>query len=156
MSITNRALLSNMALLRKLLSSSSGQCLPSKDFALYSVELGVYFWNNANISNSSMPTFIIFRSGKVHQTLRGADPRGLTSAVESAVKIAATMKQNYSYGSVGHTLGGSARPSQSLQQPLMWRWNIKAWLTAIYTFLGLYFISLFSVSETPIFARRCL
>lgn len=94
-----------------------------------------------------MPTFIIFRSGKVLQTLRGADPRGLTSAVESAVRLAATMKQNYSYSSVGHTLGGpSAQPRQSLQQPWTWKWDIKGWYSAIITFLGLYFISLFSVS----------
>lgn len=93
-----------------------------------------------------MPTFLVFRSGKVIQTLRGADPRGLTSAVENAVKLAATMKQTYSYSSTGHTLGGpSVRPRQSLQQPWTWTWNVKGWFNAIVTFLGLYFISLFSV-----------
>jgi hypothetical protein len=110
--------------------------------------------NNANVSYSRMPTFIIFRSGKVLQTLRGADPRGLTSAVESAVRLAATMKQNYSYSSAGHTLGGpSAQPHRSLQQPWAWSWNIKGWFSAIVTFLGLYFVSLFSVSQIPVLTR---
>ena len=31
-----------------------------------------------------MPTFLIFRSGTLINTIRGADPRGLTTAIESA------------------------------------------------------------------------
>src|ERR1700722_13202855 len=90
-----------------------------------------------------MPTFLIFRSGSVTQTLRGADPRALTSAVENAVKLAAAAKPTYK--SVGRTLGGpSARPSQSLRRP--WAWDLKALYKAIVNFLGLYFVSLISVS----------
>jgi hypothetical protein len=90
-----------------------------------------------------MPTFLIFRSGSVIQTLRGADPRGLTTAVENAVKLAGATKSAYS--TPGHTLGGpSARPAQSLRMPLSW--SLNGFLNALITFFGLYFISLFSVS----------
>jgi thioredoxin 1 len=92
---------------------------------------------------SAMPTFLIFRSGSVVQTLRGADPRGLTTAVENAVKLAGAAKSAYS--TPGRTLGGpSGRPSQSLWWPLSW--NINGFLNPLITFFGLYFISLFSVS----------
>jgi thioredoxin 1 len=93
----------------------------------------------------SMPTFIVFRSGSVIQTLRGADPRALTSAVENAVKFAGPAKPTFS--TVGHTLGGpSARPRPSMQQPWAWKFNLWGFLMAIYNFIGLYLISLFSVS----------
>lgn len=95
-----------------------------------------------------MPTFLIFRSGSVIQTIRGADPRGLTSAIENAVKLAAAAKPTYSYSSTGHTLGGPSIKTSVRT----WRWNIMAVLKAIYTFLGLYFISLFSVSNHGNFA----
>jgi hypothetical protein len=86
-----------------------------------------------------MPTFLIFRSGSVIETIQGADPRKLTSAVENAVKLAGAAKPVYS--SVGRTLGGTAPPGrQSLSRPL----NIKGFVDAIITFFGLYFYSLFS------------
>ena len=86
-----------------------------------------------------MPTFLIFRSGSVIDTIQGADPRKLTSAVENAVKLAGAAKPVYS--SVGRTLGGtSPREGQSLARPL----NIKGFVDAIIAFFGLYFYSLFS------------
>ena len=84
-----------------------------------------------------MPTFKIFRSGSVIETIQGADTRKLTSAIENAVKLAGAAKPAYS--SVGRTLGGTPT-GRSLSRP----WNVKSFLDAITGFLGLYLISLFS------------
>lgn len=90
-----------------------------------------------------MPTFLIFRSGTVINTIRGADRGALTSAIENAVKLAGPAKPSYS--SPGHVLGGpSARPRQSLSRP--WLWDLNKLMTTIINFIGLYLASLFSVS----------
>lgn len=81
---------------------------------------------------------MIFRSGAVIQTIRGADPRKLTSAVENAVKLAGAAKPVYS--SVGRTLGGTPARGQSLSRPV----NYKGFMDAVIAFLGLYLVSLFS------------
>merc|ERR1712093_56638 len=71
----------------------------------------------------AMPTFMIFRSGSTINTIRGADVRGLTNAIEAAVKMA-----------------GAPAPRASLSRGF----NFKGIIDAIIGFLGLYFISLFS------------
>lgn len=87
-----------------------------------------------------MPTFLIFRSGSVIQTIQGADQQGLTSAVENAVKLAGPAQPTFS--SAGRTLGGSgATPRTSLARPF----NFKSYVDAVIMFFGLYFISLFSL-----------
>ncbi|KAG0650460.1 Thioredoxin [Hyphodiscus hymeniophilus] len=86
----------------------------------------------------SMPTFLIFRSGSVIETIQGADPRKLTSAIENAVKLAGAAAPSYS--TPGRTLGGTAARGQSLQRPF----NFKGFVDAIIAFLGLYIYSLFS------------
>jgi thioredoxin 1 len=87
----------------------------------------------------SMPTFLIFRSGTVINTIKGADVRGLTTAIESAVKLAGAAAPSYS--SAGRTLGGTApRGGQSLRRP----YNFKGLIDSIIAFIGLYFYSLFS------------
>jgi thioredoxin 1 len=88
-----------------------------------------------------MPTFLIFPSGTIIETIRGADQRKLTSAVENAVKLAAAPAPTV-YSTPGRTLGGTAPRGQSLQRP----WNIKGFVDAIITFLGLYLYSLFSLN----------
>ncbi len=85
-----------------------------------------------------MPTFKIFRSGSVIETIQGADVRGLTAAVEKAVKLAGTAAAPV-YSSAGRTLGGA--PRTSTHKPF----NFKGIIDTIITFLGLYFISLFSL-----------
>ncbi len=82
---------------------------------------------------------MIFRNGSVMNTIRGADAGGLTSAIESAVKFAGPAKPVYS--SVGRTLGGTAPRGTSLSQP----YNFKKYFQAIVAFLGLYFVTLFSL-----------
>jgi len=82
-----------------------------------------------------MPTFLIFRSGSVIETIQGADQRKLTTAIENAVKLAGPAKPVYS--SVGHTLGGKTGSSKPT--------NFKGFLDALISFFGLYFWSLFSL-----------
>lgn len=81
---------------------------------------------------------MIFKSGSVINTIRGADPRGLTTAIESAVKLASSAGPSYS--SVGRTLGGTPARGTSVSRPF----NFKRLIDSIIAFLGLYFISLFS------------
>jgi thioredoxin 1 len=90
----------------------------------------------------SMPTFMIFRGGKPINTIKGADPRALTSAVEAAVKSAPASKPLYS--TPGRTLGGPGiKPAQSLNRPASA--SLQEFFSAIIAFFGLYFVTLFSV-----------
>lgn len=82
---------------------------------------------------------MIFRNGTTIETIRGADPRKLTSAVENAVQLAGIPKPSYS--TPGRTLGGTPSRGQSLSRPL----DIKGFFDAIIAFFGLYFYSLFSL-----------
>lgn len=90
---------------------------------------------HANIISTSMPTFLIFRSGSVIDTIQGADQNKLTSAIEKAIKLAGPAKPVYS--SVGHTLGGKTGSSKPI--------NFKGFLDAVVAFFGLYLWSLFSL-----------
>ncbi|KAH8802769.1 thioredoxin-like protein [Xylogone sp. PMI_703] len=89
---------------------------------------------------TAMPTFMIFRSGSVIETIRGADARKLTDAIESAVKSAGPATSVYS--SAGRTLGGTPVSSQSASQP--WKLSTDGLMGTIITFLGLYIVSLLS------------
>lgn len=90
----------------------------------------------------SMPTFMIFRNSTVIETIRGADPRKLSQAVENAVRNAGPAKPAYS--SVGRTLGGTGpAKGTGLSRP----WNVQGFFQAIINFIGLYLVSLFSVSS---------
>ncbi len=88
-----------------------------------------------------MPTFLIFRSGSVIKTIRGANVPELTSAIESAVKFAGAAKPVYS--SAGRTLGGSNPRGTGLSRPYSYTW--KKYFDAIIAFLGLYIVTLFSL-----------
>jgi thioredoxin 1 len=88
-----------------------------------------------------MPTFLIFRSGSVIKTIRGANVSELTSSIESAIKFAGPAKPVYS--SVGRTLGGSAARGTGLSRP--YSYTFKKYFDGIIAFLGLYFVTLFSL-----------
>jgi thioredoxin 1 len=88
-----------------------------------------------------MPTFLIFRSGSVIETIQGADPRKLTSAIENAVKLAGAPAPSYS--TPGRTLGGTA-PRGRGQSLSRGPFDFKGLLDAVVAFLGLYLYSLFS------------
>jgi hypothetical protein len=93
-----------------------------------------------------MPTFLILKNGAVVNTLRGADPGALRSAVLSAAADAAKSapKASASFASKGHTLGTGTSPAAAKTAtvgPLM-NGGFLAW---IIRFLALYFTTLFSL-----------
>ncbi|KAK5656369.1 hypothetical protein OQA88_4749 [Cercophora sp. LCS_1] len=98
----------------------------------------------------AMPTFLVLHNGSVIETIQGANPQALTAAVEKAVKIAGPGGGGgSSFGSPGHRLGGTPVSGgrtvggSSVSRPF--RWDLSSIINAIYTFLGLYFNSLFSL-----------
>lgn len=82
---------------------------------------------------------MIFKNGAVINTIKGADPRGLTNAVEAAVKLSGPAAPAYS--TAGRTLGGAPKAGTSMTRP----YNYKGLIDGIISFLGLYSISLFSL-----------
>jgi thioredoxin 1 len=88
-----------------------------------------------------MPTFIIFKSGVVVDTVKGADPRGLASAIDKAVKNAKATKTAFVYSTPGHTLGGGTPRTNLSRGPV----NFKRIIDTIVAFFGLYFYSLFAL-----------
>jgi thioredoxin 1 len=97
----------------------------------------------ANVYNS-MPTFLIFRTASIHTTLKGADARGLTTAIETCIKsLPAGASGKSLYATPGRTLGGSPSPRTSLNRPFSK--TLEDWFNAIIAFMGLYVISLFSL-----------
>lgn len=65
-----------------------------------------------------MPTFLIFKSGSVVDTIRGANPPALTAAVRKAAADAAKTpaKSAAVFQSKGYTLGGADTPSKPVAQ----------------------------------------
>lgn len=86
----------------------------------------------------SMPTFLIFRSGSVIETIQGADVRKLTTAIENAVKLAGPAKPVFN--DAGRTLGGSSSTSTTMAR----NFSFDRLLHDIIAFFGLYLYSLFS------------
>ncbi|KAI0530262.1 thioredoxin-like protein [Xylaria digitata] len=105
---------------------------------------------------SAMPTFLIFKSGSVIETIRGANPPSLTAAVEKAVKLAGTAAPGASFSMPGRTLGGSSGGGGSGATPVRRSGNHtsngRSWgsfspfnfINSLLTFLGLYIVSLLS------------
>ncbi|KAI1379877.1 thioredoxin [Hypoxylon crocopeplum] len=97
----------------------------------------------------AMPTFLIFKNGSVIETIQGANPSALTSAVEKAVKLAGTSAPGASFKTPGRTLGAgssgtSARRSGQTLGGRPWKFSPFHFFNALLTFFGLYFVSLFS------------
>jgi thiol-disulfide isomerase/thioredoxin len=103
----------------------------------------------------AMPTFLIFNNGSVINTIQGANPPALTSAVEKAVKLAGAGPATGGalFGTPGQKLGGDpiAAPAgrATVSRPL--RWDLNNLMKTLITFLGLYFVSLISVRFTLIY-----
>lgn len=124
-----------------------------------------------------MPTFLVLKGTKTIETVRGANPAALRSAILSAAADAARgpAKQSASFSGKGQTLGaegGSSRAATS-SMPSLPNVNVGQLLTApaafaqgrglpqlIVRFLGLYFSTLFSfdpmrsAEESPFSVRR--
>ena len=95
----------------------------------------------------AMPTFLILHNGNPVRTIQGANPPALTAAVEEAVKLAGP-GSGPAFGSHGHRLGGTAVGSTGRTISLPSRWSLGGFISALITFFGLYFVSLFSVSSS--------
>ncbi|KAI1110673.1 thioredoxin-like protein [Nemania sp. NC0429] len=107
---------------------------------------------------SAMPTFLIFKSGSVIETIRGANPPALTAAVEKAVKLAGSAAPGASFAIPGRTLGGTGGNGSSSSSATPARRGAnntlggRSWasftpfsiMNTLLTFFGLYFASLFS------------
>lgn len=109
---------------------------------------------------SAMPTFLILKSGSVVETVRGANPTALRTAILSAAASAARgpARSSASFSGTGKMLGSGgtgASAGRSVQAPSM---DFGALLAspasfsqgrglphAVVRFLGLYFTSLFSL-----------
>ncbi|OTB08300.1 hypothetical protein M426DRAFT_181827 [Hypoxylon sp. CI-4A] len=98
----------------------------------------------------AMPTFLIFKSGSVIETIQGANPPALTAAVDKAVKLAGTSAPGASFSTPGRTLGAgssSTAPARRSGQAFGGRPSTFSpfhFFNALITFFGLYFTSLFS------------
>lgn len=120
---------------------------------------------------SAMPTFLIFKSGAVIETIRGANPPALTAAVEKAIKLAGTAAPGASFANPGRTLGAggsngsNSSSSSSSATPARrggsntlggrsWTSSLSPFniINTLLTFFGLYFVSLFSVCLCPVLA----
>jgi hypothetical protein len=115
---------------------------------------------------SAMPTFIIFHHGEAIKTLRGANPPDLRAEVSRALALSERggARPGGSFLGEGQRLGGSgvrptaagvrrgvaggqesASSASSSAAPLSERFDVAGFFRAIYTFIGLYFWTLFSV-----------
>ncbi|KAI6251414.1 Thioredoxin [Erysiphe necator] len=87
----------------------------------------------------ALPSFIIFRSGSIANTIRGADQSTLRTAIESVIRLAGL--EGLSYTSEGRTLGSTKSPSTQLSKPF----DLKQLINTFLSFFGLYFVTLFSL-----------
>ncbi|CAK7201620.1 hypothetical protein SEUCBS139899_004328 [Sporothrix eucalyptigena] len=99
----------------------------------------------------AMPTFVILKNGSVIDTIQGANPPALTSAVEKAVKLAGA---GSTFSTPGRTLGtdapptvggGSSRPGRGPVQGGRTWFDPRRIINWLITFVGLYLTSLFSL-----------
>jgi thiol-disulfide isomerase/thioredoxin len=98
----------------------------------------------------AMPTFLVLRSGSVIDTIQGANPTALSSAVEKAVKFAGVggAGGGATFSGSGQRLGGSGVGRASVARPAA-QWDMKAFVEGLIAFFGLYFYSLLSVGVSP-------
>lgn len=104
--------------------------------------------NQSTIAQSNavaaMPTFKIFHNGSCVDTIKGANPPALAEAILKAVKLADGPGGGGGnvFKTPGRTLG-SVAPARSRGSGLSF--NPKKIIGFLYTFVGLYLVSLFSV-----------
>lgn len=102
---------------------------------------------------SAMPTFIIFHAGKAIETIRGANPPALASAISKAVNLPAKPGHGagHAFQTPGRTLGGEGvgggsastvvRPSAASSVGF----SLRSVLQHVVTVVGLYVVSLIAV-----------
>lgn len=93
---------------------------------------------------TAMPTFKVFHQGTCIETLKGANPSALTAAVMKGKSLAgnAAVGSGDVFKTPGRTLAGAAKPRGSGRP---FSWYINAFVQTVITFVGLYFISFFTV-----------
>ncbi|KAH0607444.1 uncharacterized protein H6S33_002478 [Morchella sextelata] len=103
----------------------------------------------------AMPTFLIFKNRQEVARVQGADVRGLTTAVEKYAAEAKSAAATFATSGKGYTLGSSSA-SAAAKKPAYVRdgqvvagvpvgAQMRGWVNAAVVFLGLYFMSLFSL-----------
>jgi hypothetical protein len=96
----------------------------------------------------AMPTFLVLRNGTVTETIQGANPNALITAVEKAVKLAGPAGGT-TFATPGKRLGGSGVGPGAARGRTVGRpgagFDLKGFVEAVIAFVGLYFWSLFSV-----------
>lgn len=101
--------------------------------------------NQSSISRthgvSAMPTFMIFHNGSCVETIKGANPGALTTAINNAVKLSDGGKAEDLFKTPGRTLGGSGTTPGAGRSM---GWNLNTFFNALVMILGLYLASLFS------------
>ncbi|GAP88035.1 putative thioredoxin-like protein [Rosellinia necatrix] len=95
---------------------------------------------------SAMPTFLVFKSGAVIETIRGANRPALTTAVDNAVKLAGAAAPGASFAIPGRTLGGSSSSSSNSSGGVSRSRSAfgASFINTLLTFFGLYLVSLLS------------
>ncbi|KAH7316552.1 thioredoxin [Stachybotrys elegans] len=91
---------------------------------------------------SAMPTFMIFHKGTCVETIKGANPPALASAISKAVQLADGGKASDLFKTPGRTLGG---PGGAGSRASGGGLNFSGLLNALIIIVGLYLASLFSV-----------
>ena len=89
---------------------------------------------------SAMPTFLIFHKGSCIETIKGANPSALSSAITKAVQLAGSKTSDNVFKTPGRTLGG-----QGLTPGRGRSFDTTGWLSVLTSFFGLYLVTLFSV-----------
>lgn len=100
----------------------------------------------------SMPTFLVIKNNSVVETIRGANPSALTTAVRKAVNDASSTPaaRGANFQSKGYTLGSASAPSRpvnnggfaGLQGMMAGNGGLA---DMVVRFVALYFISLLSL-----------
>jgi hypothetical protein len=107
----------------------------------------------------AMPTFLVLRNGTVTETIQGANPNALITAVEKAVKLAGPGGGN-TFATPGQRLGGSGVGPGAARRMTVGRpgagFDLKGFVEAVIAFVGLYFWSLFSVGLVDLRCARCV
>lgn len=100
---------------------------------------------------TAMPTFMAFHKGSRVAVIKGADPGALTRMVADAVRLSdqSGSAPGRSFATTGHKLGdGAAGPSPAATPSVLAALpslDLTSLLRALFLFVGLYLVSLFSV-----------
>jgi thioredoxin 1 len=99
----------------------------------------------------AMPTFIIFHCGKAINTVKGANPPALASAISDALKLKGQGTPGEYFRQPGRTLGGDGQASTTAGVGMA---DFRSIINGVIMFLGLYLVSLISARVSEWFQGR--